>query len=226
MRQTASYDRLQSWARDFFGLELPIPRQEYKSIFRKAARAVHSDHGGDDERFKQLMGAHEIFQSFFEDPIVFTVEGSTANGHARRFETTDGIPFSELGLGLGSMKNGVPCLDCKGRGFRETHFEVGAIHCRHCAGRGKFSPACHSCEGSGKFRLRSGRFVTCRKCFGTGQNFGEKAVNCTHCEGMGYITSGKVESHYWKCYKCTGTGEIEIDNPVIPKGRLIIKQRK
>ena len=225
MRQTATYNQLQAWAKDFFGLELPIPESTYQSVFRKIAMELHPDRGGDEERFKHIMAAHDIFKSFADDPIVFAPEGASTNGHTRRFETEDGTPLSELGLGLGSMKNGVKCLDCDGRGFRETQRRP-IIFCRHCHGIGKSSRTCRACSGSGMFRLRSGRFVTCRKCLGTGEYLLGKAVACQYCNGIGYINAGEAKIIYYKCFKCGGSGEVEIDNPVIPKGRLIIKQRK
>lgn len=46
-------------------------------------------------------------------------------------------------------------------------------------------------------------------------------TTCTMCEGRGYSQDRWYEKiTYYTCFKCNGTGEVEMFNPVLPKWRL------
>lgn len=78
---------------------------------------------------------------------------------------------------------------------------------------------CRDCRGTGKFKQRKGRIVTCRNCQGRGV---VRIKGCPECRGTGQRSSYK--DVIVDCPKCGGLGEYELDlwNPVIPKGAILI----
>jgi DnaJ-class molecular chaperone len=112
------------------------------------------------------------------------------NGAIPEGLTTDGTLLSELGLGLGPTKNGRDCTQCNHRGY-----QVRLVY---------DSVVCPSCKGATR-KTNSRRFW---------------GLSCLTCYDTGRISTATQKTTYERCYHCKGTGEIEIWNPVLPKGSL------
>jgi DnaJ-class molecular chaperone len=167
-----------------FGLSSPFTSDQLKSSFRRLAKQLHTDTSGGDtkEAFVLMKAAY--------DKLV-PLACSTNNSTSQKF-TDDGIPLSELGLGLGPTKNGRDCEYCEHRGYlfrRETETD----YTRRCA----------LCGGIGLVN-----------------KFG-RLTSCPNCLGLGPLRSTKpAKTYYATCYKCMGSGETEVFNPAFPKGAL------
>jgi len=81
---------------------------------------------------------------------------------------------------------------------------------------------CPSCDRRGYHRIEEAQYVKageCRKCRGLGTR-GWRI--CTDCGGRGhYLRRVEPKIVFERCYKCTGTGELEVFNCVIPKGAIL-----
>ena len=147
-------------AKQYFDLQPPFSLSDLKKAFRAAAKKTHSDltQKKTDGEFIKVKECYDALMNIAE------TDGSTTEASIAFAMTTDGMPLSQLGLGLGPMKNGRDCPRCDHRGYTED---------RGIEWRSDFH--------------RSTRTL------------------------------------YRRCYECKGTGEIEILNPVIPKGRLFMR---
>lgn len=217
-----------------FDFEAPVAFEDVKKKYRQESKRLHPDSGSPDcseEAFKALSGAFDNLKQLYQlgsrlfdaEPLEEVAEGEPQPPKMPR-ETVDGTPLSELGLGLGPTTNGRECTRCEARGYTIVK-EHGKSKCTKCNGSGgqprEF--VCNACYGSGKFtQRRSGRVVDCRVCEGTGKfkhNFLKEW--CAACDGTGRASNDRVTHIYaMKCYECKGTGETEVWNPVLPKGRL------
>lgn len=193
-------------------IKLPITQRELKMAFRYMSRQTHPDHGGNEADFIKVKEAYDVLSN----SDVFT-EGEVSFG-----TTVEGIPLSDLGQGLGPLKNGVSCDFCDGKGYH-TRIEQEQSYktCPSCVGNGYSIIPCRRCR-QGKFKLRNGREVDCRVCRGTGIFKSLRGNLCFTCFGSGTVgtTTGVERKIHSRCYSCKGIGEKEVWNPVIPKGRL------
>lgn len=215
-----------------FCLSAPVAFEDVKKKYRKESKRLHPDiEGGSEEKFKALSnafdGLKQLYQAgsrlFDADPLGDEVADEDRPPSMPR-ETVDGTPLSELGLGLGPTTNGKDCTDCDSRGYTITT-EHGVAKCKKCKGscqQPREFP-CRACGGSRKFiQRRSRREVACRVCEGSGKfKHPFQTEWCRNCHGTGRGSSEKIVRIYaMKCYSCKGTGETEVWNPVLPKGRL------
>jgi len=213
-----------------FNLKAPVAFEEVKRVYRLLSRSCHPDLiGGDGSAFKELAAAYEAVKEVYQrGSSLFTVlatNGSAESEEVILRETFYGEPLSELGLGLGPMTNSNSCTKCEGKGFKNR---LDWERCENCKGSGyqTKNPECSACSGTGKFTQRnSKRVVTCLKCEGTGKNPYAKNQSarqfCRKCDGSGHDSMSRRRHIYaFKCSECDGTGEIEIPNPVLPKGVL------
>ncbi len=107
-------------------------------------------------------------------------------------KTITGELLSELGNGLPNNKTGKTCKTCEGKGW-DKRVMVQWLPCPSCHGS-SYSPFWKNTRISLKF--------------------------CLRCNNQGEIRSAIYDVKYEKCYDCKGSGENEIFNPLIPKGRL------
>jgi hypothetical protein len=173
-----------------FGLTLPVPRAVLKTRYRERARALHTDTSGADtkEAFIKMQQAYELLTA--DDARGVFTDGPQME------KTEEGTPLKDLGLGLGSLKNGRTCEECSGKGYHER---------------------------AGK------KWIPRSPCYLCLHFYGQYHRLCPKCkkEGLRIVT----EKYFAICGPCKGSGEIEIFNPVIPKGllpsgNLTQKQRK
>lgn len=219
-----------------FGLSAPVAFEDIKKKYRKESKRLHPDSSSPDsseDAFKALSGAFDGLKHLYQiGSRLFDAEpmsDDAAEGEPQPpkmpRETVNGTPLSELGLGLGPTTNGKECTECDSLGYKVVH-EHGFGKCAKCEGHG-YQPRefrCRACDGSGRFvQRRSLREVDCRVCQGTGIfKHPFYTESCSACFGVGRGKTEKVVSIYiLKCYTCKGTGETEVWNPVLPKGRLV-----
>ena len=214
---------LEETARHYFDVELPVSSIELKKAYRRMCLKLHPDIGGDEREFKEMQAAYKELTDSSCIAEVFAGESE----YMIHKTTVDGIPLSELGLGLGETTNGMDCELCEHRGYITRHTKK-EISCNACNGTGmydtKYQP-CRACKGTGKFKqARSGRTVDCRVCNGTGVferkgniPFFMRYKNCHKCSGLGIVYTNAEEIFYVKCHKCHGTGELPMFNPVLLK---------
>lgn len=219
----------QQLGRTFFDMDFPCTAQDFKSAFRKAAKALHTDTSGHDskDRFIAMKEVYDGIVELAERTPGFFIESTGADGVvvSAFLKTVDGTFLAELGLGLGPTKNGTDCPACQHKGYSE---EFGASFkvCDACDRYGNVirEVICGPCRGTGQFRQRrSQRIVTCLKCSGAGKHLGTKMtdwMSCPKCRGTKTVYSKKSEIFYRKCFECSGTGEIAMFNPVMIKGAL------
>jgi hypothetical protein len=113
-----------SW--QFFGRPLPMTHDEMKSAYRAACKRLHPDVAEvpmvyAEELFKQMNG---FYQSIQNKPWAFSDAIAVA-------KTTTGELLTELGLGLGPLKNGRDCEGCQHKGYTE-HIPEGWVRCTWC----------------------------------------------------------------------------------------------
>jgi len=214
-------NELATQTQKYFNLTLPIKLVDLKKAYRRVSFECHPDHGGDEEHFKAMQGIYHSLILQSETPEIFG-EGERENVIQI---TTNGTPLYELGLGLGPTINGRDCEECDHKGY-EIRYGMHYIVCEKCDANGmipRVSP-CRACNGSGEFTQDyTRRVVECRLCKGSGVFRHPYArVLCTSCWGTKTIhTTSEDKGYYETCYKCHGKGEIEIHNPVLPKGALV-----
>lgn len=203
-------------ANHFFQMQLPTTPDEFKHFFRKACKRLHTDVSGKD--------THDDFirmKSFYENLCLQNPDWLFAGSRqSKTLKTNQGIPLSELGLGLEPNKNGRDCEGCNHKGYTE-HQLSGWKSCPDCLMGYSYNQTCSNCRGTGKFGIKGKGLVTCSVCKGEGKNVSYFPQICRRCKGVGGQVIAKPEIEYLMCCTCKGTGEIEIHNPVIPKGRLI-----
>lgn len=213
----------EKYAREHFDLTLPMTAQELKNAFRKASKELHPDKGGDPRKFDAMKCAYDFLVTLKGMEYVYGERSS----EGVQLATADGTPLYELGLGLGPTKNGRDCERCQHKGFTEEkrydwgHYDV----CTKCDEFGNIvvPTACRPCGGTGKFtQERSQKTVDCRVCGGSGKGRPQHK-SCPDCEGVKRST--KRSTYYSKCYKCNGTGEIELFNALMPKMRIMNVKR-
>lgn len=173
-------------------LQYPFTKEELTNSFRKMAFKVHPDMGGKPEQFIKVKAAYDDLLTVIPDESTDSTKKYTSDGHL----------FSELGKGLGDLINSNDCPECHAAGYTvTTHTHT------------YYEETCPNCEGRG--------YVwTAREFFFSFSFSGME--KCTRCQGHGGFkghSAGFTSTHY--CYHCNGTGQIEIPNPTLPKGRVI-----
>lgn len=225
----------EKYAREQFGMSLPLTMEVLKSAFRAKAKELHTDTSGDERTknlFIEMKKAYDFLVKLETSSFVFGTAGQS-NGHHFAMETVDGTPLYELGLGLGHLKNGRDCERCQHKGYTEeedlySFFNPDTL-CYRCNmhGNTRVEGVCRPCKGTGKFtQERSRRVVDCRVCLGTGKSkFGFTYKTCPDCNGTKRLRNAPKKTRYVKCYECNGTGEIELFNAAWAKGRMAGRSR-
>ncbi len=216
-------------ASTYLGIQLPASMDALKKAFRSQSKKLHPDReGGSKEKFQEMIEVYEFIVTIAHLPGIIGGDqegnGSGPNVSVNRFTTVEGVSIFDLGLGLGPTKNGRDCLRCQHKGYTITP-TFGYTTCTACDVRGQMPYVqefrCKSCIGTGKFRQKnSQRIVDCRTCGGTGRFTTMVPGRCASCGGSKRVYGPTGEVTYQKCFECRGTGEIEIDNPVLAKGRM------
>jgi len=212
-------------AHQHFGITLPCSMDDLKKAFRRASKELHPDHSGKDtgHQFAEMRSAYDKIVKIIEgNPQLLSLSKEEFGEMVER-ETVEGIPLSELGLGLGPTTNGADCPECEHRGYTKSFGHAFRV-CQECDEYGYVSEtySCRDCNGTGRFIQRNSRKeVACRVCGGTGKfTHPFRKVRCPKCQGSKTIWTETEKFNAHKCWRCSGTGEIEIFNPLLPKGAL------
>lgn len=211
MRTSDLTGAMRIFAEDILGIssEVVLTIDAVKTAYRSKAKELHTDmSNGSHEKFIELKNAYDYLMDDFKTGYI-----NEPNAYTLNRTTVQGDLLTELGKGFPD-KSAVECKRCDSQGYtREEVMEWG--DCPTCNGRGFICP---DCGNTGKFILRSGRIVDCRRCANP-----ESAVtyswrySCRSCwgTGQGYAVGNKVVYH--TCHSCQGHGFIECFNPVLQK---------
>jgi len=230
---------LENEARSFLELNESFTIGELKKAFRKQSFKVHPDHGGSNEQFDALKKAYGLMKKLVTHELGLKAE---------EIKTTCGVLLSELGGGLDPMINAVDCEICNGKGYKIFYSEKNMVDCEICNGSGIHYYSCKKCHGTGNYMHSATKKVIgkCNLCGGSGKFYPRYKPfksfpatmphprkiklpngnfilvnNCKVCNGIGNnLQENKNKPSYEKCWVCEGKGEIQIYNPVIPKGLL------
>ncbi|MCK4526509.1 DnaJ domain-containing protein [candidate division WOR-3 bacterium] len=200
------------------GIEsFPFTESELKSKFRKLANIHHPDKSnGDDSLMKKINAAYSHIKYLAIGDTEIREKGKDILKAEQ--ENEDMFEFFES------------CKRCDGNGEITHYYEAYTDLCDRCMERssslfsfksfpiGKIKVKCRDCRGTGKFKQRSGRTVTCRQCKGLGW----LSIKCPKCKGTGRILI-KARTTRRMCWYCGGSGKIKLNpfNPVIPKGGIL-----
>ncbi len=219
-------------AETHFGLTPPFTLDTLKAAYKRKCKELHPDAGGTNAAFQEMHEAYHSLARLQEDiGGIFSESGENggASGTGKNgfpYFTSDGTPLTELGLGLGPLKNGAECAECEGKGYNPKKYaRYTHVDCEHCNALGGIPREfpCTACHATGKFTQRhTGRVVDCRRCKGTGAFKHPYLLNrCPFCLGTRrHIQVTYEDEYYARCWKCKGTGETEVWNPALPKGRV------
>ena len=199
------------------GCKLPLTHEALKAAYRNAVRRLRPDLANNKQNDEEFIHMKDLYSALLDqEPIWAFVDSLPLT------KTVEGTPLNDLGLGLGSRKNGTDCKDCNHKGYTEHH-PTGYQRCSWCFAGFAYSQPCLRCSGTGNGPKQVPN--TCPQCLGRGIKEFSRVVRCGQCDGSGGKQIKEKAVEYHTCYKCLGTGEIEIFNPVIPKGFLIGKER-
>lgn len=175
-------------------LRSPFTKEELVHAYRTKAFETHPDKGGNPDNFKKVQEAYET---------LFDLCVLSSNGTTESSKTVEGCSLTDLGKGLGATVNSKDCPECKGKGwFESTHITYGNLSfCPVCGGRGQIKTIFNYPIFSA---LEWKNWRHCRRCLGLGY---------LNCKEISHKTI-----HY--CTNCKGTGQVEIHNPVLQKGRF------
>jgi hypothetical protein len=203
---------VQKW---FAAVQLPVTHQELKSQFRAACKRLHTDISGAD-----TAQSFDDMKKFYDKLVEQNPVWAFSDGGRKVLTTICGTPLDELGLGVSFPKNGTDCPECFHKGYKEVQIS-GRQSCHYCLCGYAMHEDCNRCGGTGRFKTKGG--IDKGKCFacnGSGMHHLRFPKLCSKCHGRGFIDSGADHVEYHVCVTCLGCGEIEIFNPVIPKGIL------
>jgi len=187
-----------------------------KKSFRLKSKECHPDQGGTHEDFIKLKDAYDAIMSFNGDERIFILNGDNEKVGV----TIDGVLLTSLGQGFDSpLINSTDCTNCKGQGYI-TNITPGCFECNDTGKIIMSRSPCHKCKGTGQHADRKGELFPCWRCNGTGMY--NKLMECFSCFGK---YSYKRKTHHTVCYHCEGRGQIQIFNPVLPKGRIFSEKK-
>lgn len=185
------------------GVEKNASKDEIKKAFRKLAHEHHPDHGGDQEKFKEINAAYQIlsddqkrqqydqFGQTFDGAQGFP-GGGFGGAQGMRFEDLNDL-FGDFFGGFGGATRarrarGADVLVDVGLSFKESIFGV-------------------------EKEIQVSKNNTCERCGGQGAEPSSAMKTCTNCDGQGFKVEtkhtilGSVQTKV-ACATCHGRGEV------------------
>ena len=212
--------------------DYPFSPEELSINFRAIIKLCHPDvvrekDGVLEEKAKRVITAYKHLKNL---AVSFMVEEKQKTKVMRAFEEDEDLfTFWDT------------CPECKGKGKVERPSFLNSVRCDECdpipksesvlydwfgwafkhrdpsiRSSGTKTLKCRACQGTGKFKQKSGKVVDCYRCKGNGIF---RKVRCRKCDGTGVI----YRKEFIDCWKCEGLGKIKLDlfNPVIRKGSIL-----
>ena len=203
---------------EILGVNQTASQETLKKAYRELSKEHHPDHGGDEEKFKEINEAYSVLsdpqkRKKYDNPMhqmggfSFDDIFGGVRGHRPPFRAPDPnaprrgqnimleqlVPLRHFILG-GKIKINLsfrdPCSDCGGTGAEEKEI------CSNCKGIGHITQTQHH-QG---MTMRSSR--ACPKCMGRGFT---ASKHCGHCKGSGLriidkeleleVPAGATEGH-------------------------------
>jgi len=191
--------------------------KEIKKAYRKKATKYHPDHGGDEEKFKQINEAYSILSDenkkaqydAMRDGVNLNI-GDFVRNFASGFGGFGGFdPFGFTEIFSGKQKRRkkeiketqdqeitfelkISAADIK-RGIQKIGTYKRYIKCVPCKSEGgKNKNICLECHGTGMKTMQMTpniiQHISCQTCNGTGSTFTEY---CKSCNGVGFVQSSE-----------------------------------
>jgi molecular chaperone DnaJ len=196
---------------EILGVERDADGPTIKKVYRELSKQHHPDHGGDEEKFKEISEAYSVLSN-----------------PEKRAEYDNPNPFGGFGHPFGDIfgqrfrqpPRANPNAPRRGRNIVLER----AIPIKYCVFGGKldlsvsFDDPCPDCAGSGAEEKE-----TCSNCGGSGQVverrqgrgvFIQSSNACGKCQGRGFTAKKPCES-------CKGSARRKVDRHVkidIPRG--------
>jgi molecular chaperone DnaJ len=191
------------------GVDKGVGQDELKKAYRSLSKEHHPDHGGDEEKFKEISEAYSVLS----DP-------EKRKDYDNPMRQMGGFPFGDM-FGFGGRQPGPPDLNAPRRGQNIMLEHPLPIHYFIFGGKFKvnfsFRDACPACNGTGAEEKE-----TCANCKGMGQIMHmqraqgmtmRSSIACPACMGRGFTIKRQCES-------CKGATYKDIDKDVtleVPK---------
>ncbi|QWW19037.1 molecular chaperone DnaJ [Schaalia sp. 19OD2882] len=184
---------------EILGVDRDADATEIKKAYRRKARELHPDHGGDEEAFKDLSVAYETLS----DPDKRRIYDLGGSDPTRGGFHGGGAEFGDLGDILGAMFGG---FGGAGRGPvpRTRRGQDQLVGVKVSLEEATF--------GATK-EVKVGTYVRCEVCHGSMSEPGSTPVRCPTCNGRGVVEHvqqsflGAIRTQA-PCGTCQGHGDV------------------
>ena len=189
------------------GVAEDATEDEIKKAYRKLARELHPDHGGDQEKFKEVSEAYTVLSDTQkrQEYDMSLMGGMPGGGFSDMFGFGDLFGFNNF------MRRSNPNAPRKGKDLKceielpLKYFILGGEHTFTLT----YSDHCDKCNGTGA----------------------EKREACSSCRGTGHITSqsnrqGIAMMHTSPCPSCMGTGFRVVKKCDACHGGIVSKEKQ
>lgn len=194
---------------EILGVEKESSPEEIKKAYRTLSKEHHPDHGGDEEKFKEINEAYSVLsnpekKAEYDNPM----RGNPFEDIFRDFSFGGG-PF-----GRQNPARHNPNAPRKGRDIKLQH--EAPLHVFVLGGKIKisfgFNDVCKDCKGRGAME-----FDKCTNCDGTGMVTQVRSGRGVHVQSSGpcSMCSGKGGTPKEACTTCNGSGHVEEDREVV-----------
>jgi len=195
------------------GVDKDAEQETLKKVYRQLSKEHHPDHGGDEERFKEISEAYSVLS----DP-------QKRKEYDNPMQQGGGFSFHDIFGSMGGNRGpfGPPNPNAPRRGQNIMLEHLAPLRSFILGGKIKinlsFRDHCSDCAGTGAEEKE-----TCSNCNGTGQVVEvqshrgmrmQSARPCHRCRGRGFIAIKQ-------CEPCKGQGSVAIDKELeleVPPG--------